>query len=104
MGLVNLVWREDGIVDIPGHGTGRSVTITGLIPIQIAFTPDLDNRRVIMRCRNLIGLGLSAFAIAPEQLDQATLDAIARCLIGRGNKLPAHFRAVVAFDTQGNPR
>lgn len=104
MGLINLVWREEEIVDIPGHGTGRSVTVMGQIPIQIALTPDLNNQRIVMRCRNLLGLGLSAFSILPEALDQATLDALARCLIGRGTKLPAHFRAVVAFDPQGNPR
>lgn len=96
--LMNLSWRDAGIVDLPGQGIGHRIEVDGSIPLQLLFTADVDQERIILRCRNLIGLGLSAYAIPPAAVDAAALDTLGHCLLGRSRRLPPGF-VPIAFNT-----
>lgn len=96
--LMNIAWRDAGIVDLPGRGIGHRIEVDGSVPLQLVFTADPDQRRIILRCRNLLGLGLSAYAIAPETIDADTMDMLGRCLLGRSKKLPDSFQPI-AFNS-----
>lgn len=96
--LMNLAWRDAGIVDDPGRGTGHRIEIDGSIPLQLVFTADVDQERIILRCRNLLGLGLSAYAIDPAAIDAEAMDTLGRCLLGRSKRLPDAFTPI-AFNT-----
>jgi hypothetical protein len=96
--LMNLAWRDAGIVDDPDRGTGHRIEIDGSIPLQLVFTADVDQERIILRCRNLLGLGLSAYTIDPAAIDAAAMDALGRCLLGRSKRLPDAFTPI-AFNT-----
>lgn len=96
--LMNLAWRDAGIVDIPGQMTGHRIEIDGSIPLQLVFTADVDQERIILRCRNLLGLGLSAYAIDPASIDDNAMDTLGRCLLGRSKRLPDAFTPI-AFNT-----
>lgn len=101
MYLMNLTWRDAGVVDLPGQGVGQighRIEVDGSIPLQLLFTGDVDQERIILRCRNLIGLGLSAYAIAPAAVDAGALDTLGRCLLGRSRRLPSGF-VPIAFNT-----
>lgn len=96
--MMNIAWRDVGIVDIPGRGIGHRIEVDGSVPLQLVFTADPDQRRIILRCRNLLGLGLSAYAIAPEAIEATAMDILGRCLLGRSKKLPNAFLPI-AFNT-----
>lgn len=98
MRLINLNVRDAGLVDIPGQGPGHRIEIEGSIPLQIALVADIDQARILMRCRNLLGLGLSAYVLAPETIDEAAMDVLGRCLLGRSTQLPPGF-VPIAFNT-----
>lgn len=98
MYLMNLAWRDAGIVDVPGQGIGHRIEIDGSVPLQLLFTADVDQERIILRCRNLIGLGLSAYAIPPAAVDATAMDTLGRCLLGDSRRLPPGF-VPIAFNT-----
>lgn len=64
------------------------------IPTQLHFIADLKAHAVVLRARNLGGLGLNAFQIAPAALDQAVLDELGLCLLGRGKQWPAAMKSI----------
>lgn len=98
MYLMNLAWRDAGIADIPGRRLGHVIEVDGSIPLQLAFTADVDQQRIILRCRNFLGLGLSAYAVKPATIDAGALDMLGRCLLGRSKRLPDGF-SPIAFNT-----
>ncbi|MFC5301735.1 hypothetical protein [Azospira restricta] len=86
--LDNLAWRDLGAGE-PAAGGGRRIEVDGTIPVQLAFTADVERRRLLLRCRNLGGLGLAAYAIAPEAVDAELMDGLGRCLLGQVPRPPA---------------
>lgn len=90
--LMNLSWRDAGVVDTAGLGLGRRIEVDGSIPLQLVFAADIDKECIVLRSRNLVGLGLAAYTIAPSAVDAAVLDALAGCLLGHGKHLPPVFR------------
>lgn len=96
--LTNLAWHDAGIVDLPGQGIGHHIEVEGSIPVQLVFSADIDQGRIILRCRNLLGLGLSAYAVDPAAIDAAVMDQLGNCLLGRSKRLPDAF-VPVAFNT-----
>lgn len=99
--LTNLAWRDGG-VELSGQVAGRRIDVDGTIPLQLAFTADVGARRILLRCRNLGGLGLSAFAIAPAAIDHVSLDELGRRLLGQGRQLSADWRPI-PFNTPDSP-
>lgn len=99
--LNNLAWRDGG-VELSGQVAGRRFDVDGAIPLQLAFTADVGARRILLRCRNLGGLGLSAFAIAPAAIDHVSLDELGRRLLGQGQQLSAEWRPI-PFNTPDSP-
>lgn len=96
--LTNLAWRDAGIVDLPDKGIGHHIEVEGSIPVQLVFSADIDQCRIILRCRNLLGLGLSAYAVDPAAIDAPVMDQLGNCLLGRSKRLPDAF-VPVAFNT-----
>lgn len=96
--LMNLAWHDTGIVDLPGRGIGHRLEVDGSIPVQLVFAADVDQDRIVLRCRNLLGLGLSAYSVAPDAIDSAAMDTLGRCLLGRSKRLPDAFTPI-AFNT-----
>lgn len=92
--LANLDWQDAGAASLAGGGAGRRIDVAGSIPAQLAFTADVAGERIILRCRNLNALGLSAFAFPSDALDHDALDEIGRCLLGQSRRLPAAFRPI----------
>lgn len=98
MHLMNLKVQDDGLVDVPGLGPAHRLQVEGNIPLQLAFTADIGQERLILRCRNLLGLGLSAYAVAPSAITETALDTLGRCLLGSSRRLPDGF-VPIAFNT-----
>lgn len=89
--LAQLAWHAAGSVDLPGRSVGQRIEVEGAIPVQLVFSGDLDQGRIILRCRNLLGLGLSAYAVDPAIIDAAAMDQLGNCLLGRSKRLPDAF-------------
>ncbi len=92
--LSNLAWHDGGAVELPGPVAGRRIEIEGTIPVQLAFSADVENNRILLRCRNLGGLGLTAYAIAPEAVGDELMDGLGRCLLGQNARPPAACRPI----------
>lgn len=96
--MMSLKFHDAGVVVIPGRGHGHRIEIDGVLPLQLSFAADIGQGRLILRCRNLLGLGLGAYAIAPEAIDEAAMDALGRCLLGAARRLPDSF-VPIPFNT-----
>jgi hypothetical protein len=92
--LASIDWQDAGTADIAGRIGCRRIDVAGSIPAQLVFTADVAGERILLRCRNLNALGLSAFAFPPTALDPAALDELGRCLLGQSRRLPATFRPI----------
>lgn len=94
--LLNLAIANETRVDIPGRGSASGVrfALAGSIPVQLNFRRDLPSGKLVVRGRNVCSFGLSAYAIRPEKLSAALLDAIGLCLLGRANRLPVEFNPI----------
>lgn len=91
--MLNLKLIDDVPITQRGHDDVR-LLIAGEIPLQLNFGADLERHRIVLRMRNLLSLGLGAFALDPAAVDRALLDGFGRCLLGQSRQLP---RALVAL-------
>ena len=64
------------------------------IPAQLHFVADLKAAGIVLRARNLGGLGLNAFYIVPAAINQNLLDELGLCLLGRNKQWPAAMKAI----------
>lgn len=92
--LLNLKVTDETRFDTGLKTAGIRFSIEGVVPLQLNFSTDLKSGLIILRCRNLCGLGLSAYVIAPDAVTRSALDGIGRCLIGKAKQMPAEFNAV----------
>lgn len=51
------------------------------VPVTVALEADVDNSRVVLTLRNLDGFGVRRLNLAPQQLDEALLDRVARAVV-----------------------
>ncbi len=57
-------------------------------PVQLNFRGDYEEGRIEILGRNFEGFSISAFVVAPEQVDRVFLDGLGRYLLGQTNALP----------------
>lgn len=78
----------DGIPD----PTGMTFRLSPDLPVQLTFGANIDEDRIDILSRNLEGFGISAFLLAPEDVDRALLDGIGSFLLARTTTLPPQMR------------
>lgn len=92
--LLNLKVTDETRFDTGLKTAGIRFSIEGVVPLQLNFSSDLKSGLLVLRCRNLCGMGLSAYVIAPAAVTRSVLDGIGRCLLGKVKQLPPEFNAV----------
>lgn len=95
--LMNLKIVDETRFDVGQKTAGVRFSIEGAVPLQLNFGIDIGSGQIVVRCRNLCGLGLSAYVVAPETINRGMLDGIGRCLIGQSTAMPREL-AAVAFN------
>ncbi len=69
------------------------------VPVRVSFSPDLHRERVWLELRNLNGIGVQRYALAPERIDEELLDAVAS-LVLREPSAFAELTGSVVADTR----
>lgn len=92
--LLNLKVLDESRFEVGQKTAGIRFSIDGVVPLQLNFSSDLKNGLLVLRCRNLCGLGLAAYVITPEAITRRALDGVGRCLIGKAKQMPPEFNAV----------
>jgi hypothetical protein len=78
------------------------VRLSQQIPVQMKFRADYGRFCIEIAARNLGASGTASYIMDPEAITGPMLDDLGRFVIGRADKLPAAFTAVVSPRANSN--
>lgn len=91
LGMLNIKIEDEQ----PGALAQQTVfTLSATLPLQLHFSAATQSDAIVMRARNLAGLGLNAFMFQPDAVEQKLLDELGLYLLGQSRRLPAAMKPI----------
>lgn len=91
LAFLNLLIEQESL---PDPNQQVALVLSPEIPVQLHFSADFKTKGIVLRARNLGGIGLTAYFIAPEAIDQHLLDQLGMRILGQTQNLPATLKTI----------